>query len=280
MARFALNIQNVNRSRVAKLCNRLAHLALFAAWLMPLASLTFAAGIKLDVDACPTKPKVTVPIGELLAQAEDLREAANRLRQYDYDRCYRLGRSCFTEVDSKQMTGVEDASYKACRLLETTDRTNQAIWLEKKKAFIGCVIDNLEKRAEALERGAKGNDGTDGVTASLEQLKSRPGSIDAATLRKLGGDVTWCSTRDPSRVRVLCKDCTGLLANAQGHQFMLWRVDPSGHLCFVDFDGLTTCRSVSVNDGLLTLTSADGQVDDVIKIVPRIGQSWSEGCSR
>ncbi|MGY4399258.1 hypothetical protein [Bradyrhizobium sp. USDA 3315] len=280
MARFALNIQNVNCALAVRIGGRLANLILSAACLMSLASLTFAAGIKLDVDACPTQPKVSVPVGELLAQAEDLREAVNRLRQYDYDRCYRLGRSCFSEVDSKQMTGVEDASYKACRLLETTDRTDQAIWLDKKKAFIGCVIDDLEKRAEALEREAKGNDGADGVTALLEQMKKSPGSIDAATLRKLGGDVTWCSTRDPGRIRVLCKDGTGLLANAKGHQFMLWRVDPSGRLCFVDFDGVTTCRSVSIQDGLLTLTSADGQVDDVIKIVPRVEESWSEGCSQ
>jgi hypothetical protein len=280
MAHLAANTRNGNRSRAGWAGRTFVCLALLAVWLTLWAPTAFSAGIKLDVDACPTKRKVTVPVGELLAQAEDLRDAASRLRQYDYDRCYRLGRSCFIEVDSKQMTGVEDASYRACRQLETTDRSDQAIWLEKKKAFIGCIIADLEKRAQGLEREAKGNDGADSTAALLDQIKSRAGGIDAATLRQLGGDATWCSTRDPSRIRVLCRDGTGLLASTQGHQFILWRVDPNGRLCFVDFDGLTTCRSVSVNDGLLTLTSADGQVDDVIKIVPRIGQSWSDGCSQ
>jgi hypothetical protein len=240
----------------------------------------FAGGLKLDVDACPIKRTATTPRGELFAQAEALRASANQLRQYDYDRCFRLERSCFIEIDSKLMSGIEDESYKDCRNLEPIDRDDEAIWLKKKEAFIGCVVADLEKRAKGLEGQATDNDGADRAAALLEQIKSRTGAIDRPALKQLGENVTWCSTRDPNRVRVLCKDGTGLLANNEGQQFILWRVTSSGQLCFVDFDGLTTCRSVSVNNGQLTLTSADGQVDDVIKVVPRIAQSWSEGCSQ
>lgn len=276
MARFSSLTINGNRSYGAEIGRRLACLFL-AVGPISWAPLTLAAEIKLEGEACPVERKPKVPVGELLAQAEDLRDAANRLRQYDYDKCYQMGRSCFAEVDSKQMTGVEDDSYRACRSLEVSDRANQAVWLEKKKAFIGCVIADLEQRAQGFESKAKNNSD---VGPLLDQLKGHPGNVDAATLTKLGGNVTWCSTRDPAKVRVLCKDGTGLLAEAHGQQFILWRVDPTGRLCFVDFDGSTTCGSVTAQDGLLTLTSNAGQFDDVVKVVPRIGKPWSDGCSQ
>lgn len=53
-----------------------------------------------DLPACQPAPAAPLPVGELLARAEDLHEAAKRFATYDYQSCYRVGRSCFNQVDT------------------------------------------------------------------------------------------------------------------------------------------------------------------------------------
>ena len=247
-------------------------------WVLPV----LAAGLMPDLEVCESKIIPMVPRGELLARAEDLRDSADRFRHYDYDRCYRLGRSCFNEVDSKIMNGVERDSYSACRHLETTNRGDQVDWLRKKQIFVGCLIADMEKRAQSFEDKAKDANGVGRVTVStvLGDLERRSGVVDAATLKRLAGGSTWCSTRGGNEVRVLCEDGSGALADGKGQKVISWQVEPDGRLCFVTFDGPQTCYSVSINGGLFALHAPDGRVLDVVRIVPRVEASWSESCSK
>jgi hypothetical protein len=257
----------------------LAHLALLVALALSWVFSATAGELLPDLEVCQSKSKPATPRGELLAQAEDLRSSANRFRHYDYDRCYQLGRSCFNEVDSTIMSGVERESYLICRPMEAGDRSNQADWLRNKQTFIGCIIADMEKRAEELDAQAAGYAKGGTVATTLADLAQRSGPLDANSLTLLASGSTWCSRRGGNRVRVLCEDGTGVVADSKGQQVILWQVDPDGRLCFVDFDGSRACYSVNPNDGLFALIAADGGIFDVVSILPRIERSWSVTCS-
>jgi len=95
--------------------------------------------------------------------------------------------------------------------------------------FIGCIIADVEKRAQNLEGEAKdASKGAAPVATVLGDLEQRSGTVGATTLKGLAGGSTWCSTREGNRVRVLCDDGTGALANGQGQQSILWQVDSDG----------------------------------------------------
>lgn len=253
--------------------------ALFIVLAMSLLSPASSDDLLPDLEVCKSAATAAVPLGELLAQAQDLRDSADRHRHYDYDLCYRLGRSCFVEVDSKLNSGVEDDSYRACRELEPHGRDNVADWMRKKRAFVNCVVGDMEKRASDLEAKAKYVDGRTTAVTTLSDLQHRSETLDVDTIKLLASGTTWCSIRGRNRARVLCKDGSGALADGRGQQAISWEVKQDGQICFTGFDSPKVCYSFSVDKGVFILTTTDGQIFDVVRISPRVTPHWSGSCA-
>lgn len=252
-----------------------------------LAVLIMSTGIALgqnsvpDLPACQPAPAAPLPVGELLARAEDLHEAAKRYASYDYETCYGMGRSCFNQVDTPMLIGDGSPSYAACRDLAAPPRSDYSAWLPLKKRHIDCLVNDLNKRAGELEDQARRL--MDGISqtpaaATLPDLGGPDRTLDGSIVKKLASSTTWCSA-SVYRVRALCADGTGALADGRGQQVLSWHLN-GNRLCITPFGEASSCFDVRVSGGQLSLIDSSGSVWDNVNVVPGVAEVWPQSCSQ
>lgn len=231
-----------------------------------------------DLSACQAPHSAPVPIGETLARAEDLRKAAKRFEAYDYDFCYRVGRSCYNEVDVPIQLGVEDDSYLACRDLEVTERSDDYKgWLRAKKAFIGCLVADFDRRASLLEKSVlKAPPKSPSVAETLAALSGTNGMLHEHTVQSLASFATWCS-REPRRVRALCADGTGAIADGQGQKLLAWKMSGDS-ICVEPYGDAESCFTVTVSHGQFSLLDSSGLMVDSFSVIPNVTKDWPTSC--
>ncbi|WP_085032763.1 hypothetical protein [Ensifer aridi] len=252
-----------------------------------LAILLMSTGIAIgqesvpDLPACQPAPAAPLPVGELLARAEDLHEAAKRYASYDYQSCYRVGRSCFNQVDAPMLIGDESPSYAACRDLAAPPRSDYSEWLRLKKRHIDCLVNDLNKRAAELEDQARRPTG--GITqtpaaATLPDLGGPDRTLDGSTVKKLASSTTWCSAL-VYRVRALCADGTGVLADGRGQQVLSWHLN-GNQICITPFGEALSCFDVRVSGGQLSLIDASRSIWDKVYVLRGVAEVWPQSCSQ
>lgn len=239
----------------------------------------YAQDLLPDLEVCKIARPERLPVGEQLARAEDLRAAAKRYDSFDYDRCYRLGRSCYTEVENPMLTGVEDASYRACRDQAAIEHGPFDAWLVVKRRHIACIVDDLNKRADAIAGAALRQPSAEPPSepaAAMAQLPGIDGKLDGAMLKRLASGATWCS-KSTFRVRALCANGSGALADGHGQQMLSWRI-LDDRICLVALGEAPSCFSVQVSGGQLALTGDKSEQVDLVTVVPGVIKTWSQSC--
>lgn len=236
-----------------------------------------AQGLLPDLPVCERASVPSVPIGEQLARAEELRKAAKKLEAFDYDRCYGLGRSCFGQVESP--IGVEDESYRTCGQFSVRERSTFDVWLPLKRREIACIIENLSQRADALQQAALGPQAaaeTSPVAAVIAQLAGQERTLDGATLGRLASGATWCSL-PIFRVRALCADGTGAVVDGRGQQALTWQV-VGDRICLATFGDAQSCFSLRIAGGRLALMTEKSEQADLIAVTPGVVETWARSC--
>jgi len=239
----------------------------------------YAQGLLPDLEVCKIARPERLPVGEQLARAEDLRAAAKRYDSFDYDRCYRLGRACFTQVESPMLNGVEDVSYRACSDLAAIEHGPFDAWQSLKKRHIACIVDDLNKRADAIAGAALGQPSAElpsEPTAAIAQLPGMDRKLDGSMLKRLASGATWCS-RSTFRVRALCADGSGALADGHGQKMLAWRI-LDDRICLVALGETSSCFSVQVSGSQLSLTNDKSERVDLVTVVPGVVKAWSQSC--
>ncbi|WP_128956577.1 hypothetical protein [Bradyrhizobium zhanjiangense] len=239
----------------------------------------YTQGLLPDLEVCKMARPERLPIGEQLARAEDLRAAAKRYDSFDYDRCYKLGRSCYAEVESPMLTGVEDVSYRACRDLAAIEHGPVEVWQRLKRRHIECIVDDLNKRADAIADAALRHPSAESPsepTAAMAQLSGKDRKLDGSMLKRLASGATWCS-RSIFRVRALCADGSGALADGHGQQMLAWRI-LDDRICLVALGETPSCFSVQVSGSQLSLTNDNSERVDLVTVVPGVAEAWSQSC--
>jgi hypothetical protein len=265
-------------SGVSSVSHQLLAFAATIATLVAGAGAAATQGLLPDLQVCQLAPAARVPIGEQLARGEDLRRAAQKFEAFDYDRCYRLGRSCYNEVESPMLTGVEDESYRACRHFSGLERTTFDAWLPLKKRHISCIIENLRQRADAIKEVALGQPTarpTSQVDAVMAELAGQERTLDAMALGRLASGATWCSLQT-FRVRALCADGSGAVADGRGQQVLRWKVIEN-RICLVTFGETPSCFGARISGGRLALMT-DKSEADLITVVAGVVEAWSQSC--
>lgn len=239
----------------------------------------YAQGLLPDLEVCRVARRERLPVGEQLAQAEDLRVAAKRFDSFDYDRCYRLGRSCYAEVEGPMLAGVVEPSYRACSDLAAIEGGPFEAWQQLKRRLIACIVGDLNKRADAIAdvalRPPRAEPPSE-PAATMTQLSGKDRKLDGSTLKRLASGATWCS-KPTFRVRALCADGSGALADGHGQRLLAWRI-LDDRICLAAFGETSSCFSVQFSGKELTLINDKSETSDIVTVIPGVGKAWSQSC--
>jgi hypothetical protein len=223
-----------------------------------------------------------VSVGELLNRAEGLRAGVTELGKFDYEQCYKIGRSCHVGpvvVDPPESDPAVACNGKAPPL----ERGSFETWKPLKAQYVQCIMDQMTASAEALAATAMntkpvGGKANAGLVAELAD-QSRPLTIKEVAL--LGSDMTWCSATAPLPASVYCRNGKGSTIDEVGGQSLSWRAKAPGQLCVTEYQKDERCFSVAADRGKFTLTDTLGGAKTEFRIIPGGPPAgWSLTCQR
>lgn len=224
---------------------------------LPLALVFVPINAKAQFQDCwfDAIPKDDVLLGQQLARADRIESFADELINFNYDRCFRLGRSCPVEFPLPNDRAVDDAHLECMSHYPSLGTVDEATWREQRTAYNSCMAKSLRFEAEAI-RASVFVDGANAPPLSEVLATDRsPGTLGLGEVLAVTSDVTWCLVEASNfQTAILCRGGGMVAATFQGEERMQHRVSSDGELCVANiFPPNETCHSIEASGGLLTL---------------------------
>jgi len=249
-------------------------------------------------------------LGPQLAAADRFDRAAESYELYPYERCFRLGRSCFGEIDSKldqqaaagRLGGpavwalsTEPPSTDCRHLVPTLDRETYESWLPQRKLFNACIANGLRIRAEAIREFVFNQSETASFSQFLLNIDNKyksnpkfglvfrtPLELTNAEISSVVSNVTWCPMgRASYQVGIFCPGGGVVIATSTGEEQRLeYSQSDESQLCISDLVSPPTCHKVTFKKGKFKLTPSHPQLNGefIVNDGVDIG-TWRTACS-
>ncbi|RVT81565.1 hypothetical protein DXV76_19960 [Rhodobacteraceae bacterium CCMM004] len=224
---------------------------------LPLALVFVPINAKAQFQDCWFDAKLNddVGLGQQLARADRIESFADELIDFNYDSCFRLGRSCPVEFPLPSDRAVDDAHLECMSLYPSLGTVDEATWRAQRTAYNSCMAKSLRLEAEAI-RASVSADGSEATPLSDVLATDRsPGTLGLGEVLAVTSDVTWCPVEASNfQTAILCRGGGMVAATFQGEERMHHRVSSGGEICLTNiFPTNETCYSIEASGGLLTL---------------------------
>lgn len=245
-------------------------------------SVLTAQGRLLGFEDCwfSAQTPTNVGLGQQLAQADRLDNAALEYDEFPYEQCYRLGRSC-AQLSIEVDEAAFDTAHSECRFVyPDLNVKGYEVWRAQRSEYNECMATIL--RREALEiRAAIFQEG-EAQPSLADVMRGEATTLGSNEVNTISTDVTWCPSEDSNFLVAI--SCTGgglVIGTSQGESRLTHRVSPDGYLCLSDFISPETCHRVVRDGDALTLEPLHAIVNGPFTTVEGVeGRgTWNHTCT-
>lgn len=222
-----------------------------------------------------------VGLGQRWAAADRLDSFADDFVDFDYDRCFHLGRSCSAEFPLPRAKAVDKADLLCISLHPWLGPSDYETWLDQRTAYNSCMAVALRREAGAIRAAILG-DGKGGTPLSevLEAERTQR-TLGAEEVAAVTTDVTWCPAANASfQAAILCRGGGMAAASGLGESQLRHRVSAEGELCLSDLLSPETCHRIDAARGQLSLQPAHPLISGSIRVKAGVESGgWQQGCA-
>ena len=232
-----------------------------------------------------TSPAPHLSLGAQLHTADRLDRAAEAYENYPYQNCFRLGRNCNIEIDSRFDMQVADHAFNECRSeYPTTNPTAYAVFLAERQSFNTCVSKRLRRQAGEIRNAVFNTPETlslASVLATLENATAEKIELSVEQLAAAATNTTWCpALPNTYRVGILCEGGDIVIGTVQGEKRLKFRLGDGADICIRDFLSPETCHRVTYGNGLFALSPGHPTFEGAFAIKDGVQTgSWQATCA-
>lgn len=221
--------------------------------------------------------------GAQLAMADRLVRTAKAYEDYPYEWCFRLGRSCSNEIDSRFDQQAAEPTSNVCRhVFPRLNPLSFEDWRQERQDYNACMSTGLRLRAEEIREAVFDSPELPALDQVLVDLAD-DGSADLARSQVAAAvsDTTWCPVEATTyRAGILCRGGGFVVASGQGEQRFQFSLTTDALICISDFMASETCHRIAYADGTFTLSPGHPQLHGAFVIVDGVETgTWQTTCA-
>lgn len=221
-------------------------------------------------------------LGQRLAEADRIELYAEAFINFDYSRCYRMGRSCSSEFPLPKDRAVESAHVECISLYQLLSGLDRATWQARRVDYHSCMVGSLRREAEAIRASVYASDTEVPPLSEVLAADRAPRTLSVDEVVAVTTDVTWCPTGNANfQAAILCRGGGMVAATFDGESRMGYQVSATGELCLKRlYPPNETCHRLDVSDGILILEPPHPVISGPIRADAGVQSGNWLGCSR